>query len=158
MGGAIRNLLWTAIKYVASLIPGTLFIAGLVYVYVVRQCGLITHPSLFWVLVIAAVVASMLLSLIESALMTIHSAEHATLLEERATQLMNQRLPWSQSKPNREYREQRLALLAEIQLVSEASERNAPIVVLNHLVTILLGAALPITREHSDNPVFSSVI
>ncbi len=77
--------------------------------------------------------------------MTVNVARHLAVLEERTAHLTNQRQAWTHAEPSREYREERRDLIAEIEIVAEASERNAPIVVLNHLVTVLLGALLPIT-------------
>jgi CBS domain containing-hemolysin-like protein len=86
--------------------------------------------------------------------MTIDVTQHVTQLEQRTIGLMSQHLQSGQVQLSKEYLKQRHELVAEIQLVTEASERNAPIVVLNHVVTILLGALLPISlRVGSVNPV-----
>jgi CBS domain containing-hemolysin-like protein len=143
-----------ALKYLASLVPGSVFLGLLVYLYVVRQYDLIRHPLFFWLLVIVVVLFSMLFSVVEAALMTIDVKQHVTQLEQRTIGLMSQHLQSGHAQLSKEYLEQRHELVAEIKLVSEASERNAPIVVLNHLATILLGAVLPISlRVGSVAPV-----
>ena len=134
-----------AICYLASLIPGMVVIGGLVYLYVVRQWDLITYPVAYWTLVGCTVAFSLWCSLLESALMTIHLSQYLTQFETRTQQLANQYALKSGATPSADYIEARHALDEEMLLVSKASERNAPIVVMNHLSTVVLGALLPIS-------------
>lgn len=120
-------------------------IGGLIYFYVFRQRDLITHPAAYWTLVGCTVVFSLLCSLLESALMTIHLPQYLTQFENRTKQLASQYALHPNATPSAEYIEARHALDEEMLLVSKASERNAPIVVLNHLSTVMLGAVLPIS-------------
>ncbi len=89
----------------------------------------------------------MLFSLLESALMTINSLIHIKEFHARTTQLALKFPVKDGETPSDEYIEERHAIDAEKILVSKASERNAPIVVLNHLSTVLLGALLPISLD-----------
>lgn len=136
-----------AATYFLSLIPGSVVIGTLVYFYVIDQRYLITHRAAFLLLVAVGVSLSLLFSLLESALMTINSLQHIAELHVRTKQLATNFPTADQDAPSAEYIEQRYALDAEKILVAKASERNAPIVVLNHLSTVLLGAVLPISLD-----------
>jgi CBS domain containing-hemolysin-like protein len=131
-----------AVRYLCGVIPGAAVIGGLVYLYVVRQWSLVAHPHLYWLLVVFTVSLSLLFSLLESALMTINIEQARTQLEAKARQLSSQHDPEGEV-PSDEYRKARHDLFSEMELVSEAGEYNAPIVVLNHLSTVVLGAFLP---------------
>jgi CBS domain containing-hemolysin-like protein len=142
-----------AFVYLLSLVPGSIVIYVLVYFYVFRQGDLITHRAFFALLVALGVSLSLLFSLLESALMTINALQHVSLLKVRTTELSAKFPMHDEASASDEYIEERHALDAEKLLVSKASERNAPIVVLNHLSTVLLGAILPISLNVLDRPV-----
>ena len=144
---SFRRCLWKAVRYLASLIPGLLVIGGFVYVYVILQWDLVTHSGAYWTLVGCTVAFSSWCSLLESALMTINSEQFVLSFQAKATQLASQLGPKNGENPSAEYIKARHALDAEVILVAEASERNAPIVVLNHLSTVLLVALLPISLD-----------